>query len=253
MVGISSYQQRVVSQEQTLTQKQLLENAAIQRKRELELQAETKKLELENQSAQKKMELAAQTEQKKMQLNAEAEQRKLTATTETEVRKMEIAKQTEEEKARLESELRNKRAQKALAIEQAAIDRLTSESKAATTVTDAKGEADARLALASAAAAENRVSAANITTNQVMMHAYDALGQLGGTNSTFLFGDYSTLPSWLFPKIPGFQTTPWLTMPGAPAAAAAAPASRRGKTTPTSFKMPVKRPSSAADDIYDPK
>ena len=45
------------------------------------------------------------------------------------------------------------------------------------------------------------------------MHAYDALGRLGGTGSTFLFGDYSKLPGWLFPNMPGFQVAPWLMMP----------------------------------------
>ena len=98
-------------------------------------------------------------------------------------------------------------------MEQAQIDRLKSEAKAATTVADAKGEAGARLALAEAASAENEATAANITTNQVMMHAYDALGQLGGTGTTFLLGDYSKLPNWLFPKMPGFQTAPWMMMP----------------------------------------
>jgi regulator of protease activity HflC (stomatin/prohibitin superfamily) len=204
---LQSQKERVVSQEETLARKQLLDNAALQKKRELELQAETKKLEL-----------AAQTEQKKMVLQADAEQRKLAAASETEVKKIEIAKETEEEKARLESALRNKQAEKKLAIEQAQIDRLTSEAKAATTVTNARGEATARVALARAASEENRASAANITSNQVMMHAYDALGKLGGTGTTFLLGDYSKLPGWLFPKMNGFQTAPLYMTPAAPAA-----------------------------------
>ena len=73
-------------------------------------------------------------------------------------------------------------------------------------MTQARGEAQARLALANAEAAETAAKSADITTNQVMMHAYDALGKLGGTSSTFLFGDYSKMPNWLFPKMPGFQT-----------------------------------------------
>ncbi len=76
----------------------------------------------------------------------------------------------------------------------------------ATRVTQAKGEAAARLALAQADAAEKRATAANITKNQVMMHAYDALGKLGGSGTTFLLGDWSKLPNWLFPRMPGFQT-----------------------------------------------
>jgi regulator of protease activity HflC (stomatin/prohibitin superfamily) len=240
---VDAYRQRVVSQEETLTQKQLLENAALQKKRELELQSEMKKLELESQSAQRKMELAAQTEQKKMQLSADAEQRKLVASTETEVKKMELLQQADEEKARIESELRNKRAEKTLALEQAQIDKMKSASQASTVVITAKGEAESRLALADALAAENRAAAANVTMNQVMMHAYDALGQLGGTGTTFLLGDYSKLPDWLFPKVPGFQTAPWLMTP-----AAATHAQSHAKATHASLKTPVKK--QGGDDPY---
>jgi regulator of protease activity HflC (stomatin/prohibitin superfamily) len=212
---MEAYRQRIVSQEETLTRKQLLENAALQKKTELELLAKTKKLELENQSAQKKMELQAQTDQRKMQLQAEAEQRKLAAATEVEVRKLEIARKADEEKARFESALLNKRTEKKLAQVQAEIDRLKAEANAKATVIASKGEAEGRLALARAAGAENEAAAANITHNQVMLHAYDALGKLGGTGTTILMGDYSKLPSWLFPKIPGFQMSPWLVTPPA--------------------------------------
>jgi regulator of protease activity HflC (stomatin/prohibitin superfamily) len=240
---MEAYRLRTVSQEETLTRKQLLENTALQKKTELELTAQTMQLELEHQSAQKKMELAAQTEQKKMELQAEAEQRKLAAATETDVRKMEIAKQTEEQKARMESALLNKRTERRLAQEQAEIDRLNAEAKSASTVTAAKGEAESRLALAKALAAETAASAASVTMNQVMMHAYDALGQLGGTGSTFLFGDYSKMPNWLFPKIPGFQTAPWV-MPASGHVPAAA------RTVPASVKHVVKA-SPAPETPYD--
>jgi regulator of protease activity HflC (stomatin/prohibitin superfamily) len=241
---MEAYRLRTVSQEETLTKKQLLENTALQKKTELELTAQTEKLELEHASARKKMELAAQTEQKKMVLQAESEQRKLTAATETEVRKMEIAKHTEEEKARFESALLNKRTEKQLAREQAEIDRLKAEAAATATVASARGEAESRLALAKAAAAETAASSANVTMNQVMMHAYDALGQLGGTGSTFLFGDYSKMPNWLFPKIPGFHTAPWLTPASVPS-----PGTGR-TTTPASIKRPVNA-ASAPPTPYD--
>jgi regulator of protease activity HflC (stomatin/prohibitin superfamily) len=248
---VEAYRQRVVSQEETLTRNQLLENAALQKKRELELQAQTKKLELDSESVQKKMELVAQTEQKQMQLQADAEQRKLVAQTETEVKKIEIAKETEEEKARIDSALLNKRTEKKLAIEQAEIDRLKAESDATAKVATARGEADSRLALAKATTAENQAGAAAITTNQVMMHAYDALGQLGGTGSTFLFGDYSKMPNWLFPKVPGFQTAPWITRP---ASTDAPPAPTGRKTIPASLKISLKTSPEAlpaSDDPYE--
>ena len=226
---LRSEQDRVVSQEDTLKNKQLLENAALQRKRELELGAETKKLELETASAQKKMELEAQTAQRKMELQAQAEQKKLAATTDVEVKKIEIQKETDEEKARIESALRNKKAERQLTIEQARIDRMKAEAEAATSIVQANGQAAARLALAKATAEEGRAEAANVTPMTVMSHAYDALGKLGGTGTTMMLGDWSKTPAWLFPHMPGFQGAfgPWYTLPAAPVPA---PSSAPAKT-----------------------
>jgi len=161
----------------------------------------------------------AQTEQKRMELQAEAEQRKLAATTETEVTKIEIQKKTEEEKGRLESALRNKEAERRVTREQAAIDKMKADADAATRVAQARGEATARLAIAKATAEEAKASAADITPLTVQMHAYDALGKLGGTGTTFMLGDYSKLPGWLFPHVPGFESafSPGYAWPGAPA------------------------------------
>ncbi len=199
---MQSQRERIVSQEQTLAKKQLDENKASLEKREIELQTEA----IQTRAAHKKTELAAQTEQKKLELEAEAEQKKLAATTELEVKKIEIQRDTDEEKFRIDSELRNKKAEKQITVEEAQIDKMKADAEAATRVSQAKGEATARLALAHASAEEAKASAANITTNQVMMHAYDALGKLGGTGTSFMLGDWSKLPAWLFPHVPGFES-----------------------------------------------
>ncbi len=215
---MQSQKERIVSQERTLRDKQLAENEALLKKRQLELAAETKKLELEK-----------QTEQKRLEMQARAEQNKLTATTELEVNKIQIQKETDEEKFRLESALRNKQMEKKLTTEQAQIDKLKADADSATRVAQARGEATARTELAKAQAAENAASAANITPMQVMMHAYDALGRLGGTGTTFMLGDWSKLPNWLFPKMPGFQSAfgPFYAAP--PMLSGAAPAGADGK------------------------
>lgn len=226
---LQSEKERVVSQEQTLRNKQLLENQALQRKRELELSADTKKLELETQAAQKKMELAAQTEQKRLELQAQAEQNKITATTDLEVKKIQIQKDTDEEKFRIDSSLRNMAAQRKLTAQQAQIDKMRADADATTRVAQARGEASARLALAKATAAEAEASAAYITPNQVMMHAYDSLGKLGGSGTNVMLGDWSKTPGWLFPHVPGFQPAlgPWYGgWPGALPAPAPAPAAQ---------------------------
>jgi regulator of protease activity HflC (stomatin/prohibitin superfamily) len=220
---LKSEKERVVSQEETLKKKQLLAN-----------QAETEKMELETHSAQKKMELEAQTAQKKMELEAQATQQKLAATTDLEVKKIEIQKDTDEEKFRIDSSMRNKQAEAKLTVEQARIDKMKADAESVTRVTKANGEASARIALARASAAEGQAESASVTPMQVEMHAYDALGKMGGSGTSIMLGDWSKLPAWLFPKTPGFQSAfspvyalppPTLTLGGPVPAPAAAPAS----------------------------
>ena len=199
---MESLQARVVTQEQTLAERQKEDNAAALEKHRIELQTE----QVQSRAIHKKTELAVETEQKKLELEASAEQKKLAAVSDLEVKKIELQKASDEEKFRIDSELRNKKLERQLVSEQSQIDRMKAEADAATKVTQARGEAQARLALANAEAAETAAKAADVTTNTVMMHAYDALGKLGGTNSTFMFGDYSKMPNWLFPRMPGFQT-----------------------------------------------
>ena len=220
---LQAERERVVSMQQSLRNKQLLENDAMQKKRQLELSAETKKLELETHASQKKMELATQTEQKRMELEAEAEQSKLTANTELAVKKLQIQSETDQEKFRIESELRNKQAEKRLTVEQAQIDKLKADSVAAAHVATARGEATARLALARATAEEARASTASVGPMQVMIHAYDALGHLGGSGTNLMLGDWSKVPNWLFPRVPAFQAAfgpmyPWGGAPSIPVA-----------------------------------
>jgi regulator of protease activity HflC (stomatin/prohibitin superfamily) len=198
---MESLQARVVTQEQTLAQKQQDDNRAAIEKHQVELQTEA----VTTRAAHKKVELAAQTEQKKLELEADAEQKKLAAIAELDVKKIQIQKQTDEDKFLIDSQLRNKKAERQLTVEQAQIDQLKANAEASTKVVLAKGEAASRLALAHAEAAEVAAKAADITTNQVMMHAYDALGKLGGSGTSFMLGDWSKLPQWLFPRVPAFQ------------------------------------------------
>jgi regulator of protease activity HflC (stomatin/prohibitin superfamily) len=227
---LESQRERVVSQEETLRNKQLLENQASQEKRKIELQTE----EIETRAAHKKTELVATTEQKKLELQAQAEQKELELKTELALKKLEIKKDTDEAKFRIDSELRNKQAEKKITVEQAQIDRMKAEAAADAQVAAARGESESRLMLAKATGEEKRAEAANITQNQVMMHAYDALGNLGGTGTTILMGDYSKLPNWLFPKMNGFQTF----APMVPLAPAGVTAPQAGSTLSTTGGNP---------------
>jgi regulator of protease activity HflC (stomatin/prohibitin superfamily) len=225
---LAAEKERVVSQEETLKKKQLLAN-----------QAETEKMELETQTAQKKMELEAQ-----------AAQQKLAATTDLEVKKIQIQKDTDEEKFRIDSSMRNKEAEAKLTVAQARIDKMKADAEAMTRMTKANGEASARIALAKASAAEGEAESASVTPMQVEMHAYDALGKMGGSGTNIMLGDWSKLPNWLFPKTPGFQSAfspvyalpaPTLTL-GAPlpATASAPPAPAAGSTLSQTNGNPYK-------------
>ncbi len=141
--------------------------------------------------------------------------------------KLAIQHQRDEEQQRAEAELARKEHERQLAAEQAAIDKEKVEAEAAiakakahaaaetdkirtdaeaqNAVVKAKADAQALLALAKARAEEKRAEAAVVTPMQVMMHAYDALGKLGGQNTTVMMGDFSKLPNWLFPRLPAFD------------------------------------------------
>jgi hypothetical protein len=130
--------------------------------------------------------------------------------------------------------MRNKQAEAKLTVEQARIDKMKADAESVTRVTKANGEASARIALARASAAEGQAESASITPMQVEMHAYDALGKMGGSGTSIMLGDWSKLPAWLFPKTPGFQSAfspvyalppPTITLGGPVPAPAAAPAS----------------------------
>jgi regulator of protease activity HflC (stomatin/prohibitin superfamily) len=94
---------------------------------------------------------------------------------------------------------------KAHAEAQAEVEKLTAETESATKLTRAKADAQAISLLADAHAKERRAESIALTPLAVMMHAYDALGKLGGENTTFMFGDFSKVPQFLFPRIPAFQ------------------------------------------------
>jgi len=53
---------------------------------------------------------------------------------------------------------------------------------------------------------------------EVMLHAYDALGALGGSGTTIVLGDWAHVPSFLFPRVPSLQSAFTLPMPMVPVA-----------------------------------
>ena len=70
-------------------------------------------------------------------------------------------------------------------------------------MTSAKGQAEEITILAKAEKEKNRAAQVAITPLTVMMHAYDALGKLGGSGTSIMLGDWSRTPSFLFPGFGG--------------------------------------------------
>jgi regulator of protease activity HflC (stomatin/prohibitin superfamily) len=119
--------------------------------------------------------------------------------------RLELEHEAEREKLQTEAEIRKKEKEHKLAEEQASIEKLQAESEAETHLTKAKSEAEAIHVLAKAHAEEKKAEATTLTPLMVMMHAYDALSKLGGAGTHIMLGDWSHIPNFLFPQIPGLH------------------------------------------------
>jgi len=120
--------------------------------------------------------------------------------------KLELEHEAEREKLQTEAALRRKETDRRLAEEQSRIDKVRAETEAQTTVTKAKGEAEQLRLLAAAHAEEKKAEAVHLTPLMVMMHAYDSLAKLGGDGTYVMLGDWSHIPNFLFPNMPGFPS-----------------------------------------------
>jgi regulator of protease activity HflC (stomatin/prohibitin superfamily) len=142
------------------------------------------------------------------------------------------------EKARLagEAQLKAKEQERKLAEEQAKVDSAQADARVNAAKADvlvAKAEAEATTIRAKAESESKKAETQGVTPLVVQMHAYDALGKLGGTGTTFLIGDFAHLPNFLFPSFvnPSMQS--------AAIASAPAPGSApRKSATPAVLQQP---------------
>jgi regulator of protease activity HflC (stomatin/prohibitin superfamily) len=118
---------------------------------------------------------------------------------------LELQHQAEREKFVTEAEIRQKEKERKLAEEQATIERVQAETEAATKLVRAKADAQAMSLLADAKSKERKAEAVALTPLMVQMHAYDALAKLGGNGTNIMLGDWSHVPSFLFPGMAGLH------------------------------------------------
>jgi regulator of protease activity HflC (stomatin/prohibitin superfamily) len=174
-------------------------------------EAQKKKQMLENEAAQKKLEVETAAAQKKMELEAALQQEKL-----------ELAKASETAKYKAEMEIAQLETQKKVTKAEAEMAKIKAEAEAQTKVIEAHADAEVTRSIAKAHAEEKKAESAGVTPMEVMVHAYDALGHLGGTGTTIVLGDWAHVPNFLFPKVPSLQSA--FTLPWAPYAPPIAPA-----------------------------
>jgi regulator of protease activity HflC (stomatin/prohibitin superfamily) len=129
-------------------------------------------------------------------------------------KRMQIKNQDEQDRIAGEATLRHKQQDVELAKQQSELDRVRETSEAASGLIKAKAEAEERKVAAAGKAEEmrllaraeaERAKASNqtLTPLAVMMHGYDALKALGGTDTHIMIGDWSKVPNFMFP--PAFQ------------------------------------------------
>ncbi len=135
----------------------------------------------------------------------EASRRKAALEADALRQKLELEQAAEREKLQTEADIRRKGKERRLAEEQAAIDKVQAETESATKLTRAKAEAESIHLLAKARAEERHAEAVALTPLMVMMKAYEALGKLGGEGTHILLGDWSKVPNFLFPQLPGMH------------------------------------------------
>ena len=94
-----------------------------------------------------------------------------------------------QEKLETEAEVRKKQNELLIAEEDAKLEKV----QAASALVRAKAEAEEVVLMAKAHAEEKKAEAKGLTWFEVQMHAYDALGKLGGENTHVFIGDWAKL------------------------------------------------------------
>lgn len=118
-------------------------------------------------------------------------------------KKLELEHSAEQAKLKADLDIKAKKAEAEIAEAQAHIDKTKAETSASVQVTYAKAEAESKKVLADATAKEKKAAYSHVTPLVVQLHGYEALGKLGGNGTQIYLGDWSKVPSFLFPYAMG--------------------------------------------------
>lgn len=150
----------------------------------------------------------ARAVQDKLAAEQDAGRQKTVLENEAMRRKLDLEHQAEQARISAESALLAKRQEAEVAKAQAELDKIRAESEAAKRVINAKAEAEESKLVSHAKAEQARAENQALTPLAVMMRGYEALEALGGTDTHIMLGDWSHVPSFLFPVLPAAKGAP---------------------------------------------
>jgi regulator of protease activity HflC (stomatin/prohibitin superfamily) len=132
----------------------------------------------------------------KAAIEAEALRKRTQIETEAQAAKLRSDAETEAEKQHGDIELLKQHNARAIAEEQIAVEK----AEAGARIVKARADAQALQILAKGQTAENRAKAAALSPLMVAQEGFKALAALGGSETAIYLGDWSQVPSFLFPR-----------------------------------------------------
>jgi regulator of protease activity HflC (stomatin/prohibitin superfamily) len=145
----------------------------------------------------------ARAVQDKLAAEQDAGRQKTVLENEAMRRKLDLEHQAEQARISADSALRAKQQEAEVAKAQAQLDKIRAESEAEKRVINAKAEAEESRLVSRAKAEQAKAENQALTPLAVMMRGYEALEALGGTDTHIMLGDWSHVPSFLFPTLTG--------------------------------------------------
>lgn len=145
----------------------------------------------------------------KAAVEADALRKRTQIETEAQAALLRAQSEANDEKRHSELDLLKRRNATAAAEEQIAVEKAEADAR----LIKARADAKQMQILAEGEIAQNRAKSYAISPLMVQLEGYKALAELGGSDTTIYLGDWSHVPSFLFPRVGAFATPFTLTLP----------------------------------------